>query len=51
MNFDLTWFTEIPGILVTIGIVLLIVALIFNNIPANRKYPRKGLKVFNKKII
>ena len=28
MNFDLTWFTEIPGILVTIGIVLLIVALI-----------------------
>ena len=32
-------------------LILLIVALIFNNIPANRKYPRKGLKVFNKKII
>ena len=28
MNFDLNWFTTIPGILITLGVVLLIVALI-----------------------
>lgn len=28
MKFDLGWFFEIPGILITVGIVLLIVALV-----------------------
>ena len=32
-------------------IILLIAALIFNNIPKNRTYPKKGFHLFGKKII
>ena len=28
MNFDLSWFKTVPGLLITCGVVLLIIALI-----------------------
>ena len=31
--------------------ILFIIALIFNNIPKNRKYPKQGLHLFKKKIL
>ena len=28
MSFDLNWFTTVPGIFITVGVVLLVIALI-----------------------
>ena len=44
MKFDLSWFTTIPGILITCGVVLLIIALIIFIITSkkNKKEESKG---------
>ena len=44
MNFDLSWFTTIPGLFITAGVILLIIALIILIITGKKSKKEKKAK-------